>query len=524
MNTADTVEQILTDSRRSLFAEQIAEKANQQYNITISPDQVNSLVAQESERFDYQSNGSIMLHYEKVFLSAANRLRDLIRDWSRYQIDNVAFILFIIRLIGRPKLISKLGLQLEKYEGLSFEDFAKNLVKDIDNLSELSVNHIHNFNKHEFHFNWKDLDGFESDIRSIPDFYFGIYYSNLFRSNDRYQNQYLEPNSTCAELIATLASTLPSNQVSDPFAGTGSFIIEFDKQRNFDDKKSYWLTDYDITAAFYGKINLLLNGINDFVYTSADSFTEPPIVEPDLIITNPPFFHSSDKRDVVELVLNQLSDGGQALIIVPDGYLFHSRNKRQRKILVETGQIRSIISLPSSLFMPFVTVKTSILHLVKSFTKCQPILLVKTDDLTIEKLREQIPSLTQVFGDRTAQEGISKLVSVEEILNNDTNLSVPLYFTVSFRDYGNNELGELLKPVKKGVSYRTVGKDLLNEERIGLPVIRTSSLPNSSEAIYLNIANTKSYSSQLPGVRLPNKNTAFVPSGSDSETNPGRHE
>ncbi|WP_138994895.1 N-6 DNA methylase [Larkinella sp. C7] len=505
MTITDTVEHILSDSRRSLFAEQIVEEAIRKHSIYITSEQVNAVVAQEPERFDYQSNGSIMLHYEKVFLSIANRLRDINRDWSRYQNDNVALILFIIRLIGHPELISKLGFQPEKYTGMSFEEAAKDLIQDLVRHSELPVDQLYNFNKQELRFSWKDLAGFESDIRSIPDFYFGIYFSNLFRSGDRYHNQYLEPNSTCAELIASLASTLPGNHVLDPFAGIGSFIIEFDKQRDFTKKKSYWLADININAAVYGKINLFLNGIDEFVYINTDSFLEPSIVSPDLIITNPPFFHSSDQRDVVELVLNQLADEGQALIIVPDGYLFHSKNKRQRKMLIESGQIRSIISLPSSLFMPFVTVKTSILHLVKTCTQSQPVLFIKTDDLTIENLREKIPSLTQVFSDRMAQEGISKLVSVEEILNNDTNLSVPLYFTVSFRDYGNNELGQLLKPVKKGVSYRTVGKDLLNEERIGLPVIRTSSLPNSSEAIYLNIANTKSYSSQLPGVRLPNK-------------------
>ena len=98
----------------------------------------------------------------------------------------------------------------------------------------------------------------------------------------------------------------------------------------------------------------------------------------DCILTNPPFMSpkggiqphnrfgvKSSRSEVlfVDYILEHLSPGGRAGVIVPEGIIFQSGNayKQLRRKLVEEGYLYAVVSLPAGVFQPYSGVKTSIL-------------------------------------------------------------------------------------------------------------------------------------------------------------------
>ncbi|WBX74863.1 class I SAM-dependent DNA methyltransferase [Tenacibaculum ovolyticum] len=65
----------------------------------------------------------------------------------------------------------------------------------------------------------------------------------------------------------------------------------------------------------------------------------------------------------LERMVYMLEEGGKACVIVPEGVLFNSgrAHKATRQILMTDCDLEGVISLPSGVFQPYTTVKTSIL-------------------------------------------------------------------------------------------------------------------------------------------------------------------
>jgi type I restriction enzyme M protein len=68
----------------------------------------------------------------------------------------------------------------------------------------------------------------------------------------------------------------------------------------------------------------------------------------------------------VQQALAQLKPQGRAVIAVPDGFLFRSGVERDlRRSLIEQGQVEAVIGLPAGVFLPYTSVKGSLLLLRK---------------------------------------------------------------------------------------------------------------------------------------------------------------
>jgi len=117
----------------------------------------------------------------------------------------------------------------------------------------------------------------------------------------------------------------------------------------------------------------------------------------DCILTNPPFMspsggirphnrfgvHSSRSEVLfVDYLMEHLSPGGKAGVIVPEGIIFQSQNayKQLRQKLVEENYLYAVVSLPAGVFQPYSGVKTSILLIDRRLAqKVKDILFVKVE-------------------------------------------------------------------------------------------------------------------------------------------------
>ncbi|MDA3941723.1 MAG: N-6 DNA methylase [Spirochaetia bacterium] len=217
------------------------------------------------------------------------------------------------------------------------------------------------------------------------------------------------------KLIAELVAPQLGNTIGDPAAGTGGFLLgayqymvtQLDKNRKnlkpdedgfirnsvsglLTEKVSTILNDslygydIDVTMVRLGLMNLMMHGVDtphiDYKDTLSKSFTESN--KYNIIMANPPFTGSIDKGDIneslklsttktellfVEQFYNLLKMGGTAGIIVPQGVLFGSGKAfvAARKILIDTCELKAIITMPSGVFKPYAGVSTAILIFTK---------------------------------------------------------------------------------------------------------------------------------------------------------------
>ena len=150
--------------------------------------------------------------------------------------------------------------------------------------------------------------------------------------------------------------------------------------------ESLWGYDIDSTMVRLGLMNLMMHGIDephiDYKDTLSKSFDEA--CHYDIIMANPPFTGSIDKGDIneslklgttktellfVENIYRLLKKGGSAAVIVPQGVLFGSGNAfvAARKILVDSCDLKAVVTLPSGVFKPYAGVSTAILIFTKVY-------------------------------------------------------------------------------------------------------------------------------------------------------------
>ncbi len=175
----------------------------------------------------------------------------------------------------------------------------------------------------------------------------------------------------------------------DPACGTGGFLVSSFKhilsQNQFDEfglknlMNNFQGHDIDPTMVRISQVNMYLHQFKNpkiFQYDALSNF-EKWDEKFDVIFANPPFMSpkggikphnkfsiKSSRSEVlfVDYIVHHLSKKGRAAIIVPEGIIFQLgiSNKQLRKNLLENG-LYAVVSLPSGIFKPYSSVKTSIL-------------------------------------------------------------------------------------------------------------------------------------------------------------------
>tara|TARA_R100001039_G_C1826784_1_gene92402 strand:- start:201 stop:1259 length:1059 start_codon:yes stop_codon:yes gene_type:complete len=142
--------------------------------------------------------------------------------------------------------------------------------------------------------------------------------------------------------------------------------------------------DIDSTMVRLGLMNLMMHGIDepqiDYKDTLSKGYDEE--AKYDIIMANPPFTGSIDRGDIserlqisttktellfVENIYRILRKGGTAAVIIPQGVLFGTGRAfvSLRRLLVESCDLKAVITMPSGVFKPYAGVSTAILIFTK---------------------------------------------------------------------------------------------------------------------------------------------------------------
>ena len=293
------------------------------------------------------------------------------------------------------------------------------------------------------------------------EFLMTMYASNAGKSG----GEFFTPQEV-SELLArlTAADGHEIRSVYDPACGSGSLLLKFSKTIGKENPAlKYYGQEINPTTYNLCRINMFLHNINydNFDIQLGDTLLNPlhRDYEPfDAIVSNPPYsipwegsknpLLINDDRyagpgvlapdSTADLaftlhMLASLSESGTAAIVEFPGVLYRGGKERAiRHWLVENNRIDTIIQLPSNLFFG-VGIATCIIVLRKGTRPDNKVLFIDASKEFVKNgnknklTKENQDHIFNVFQKREEEQYFSKLVCIDDILENESNLSVSSY-------------------------------------------------------------------------------------------------
>lgn len=251
-------------------------------------------------------------------------------------------------------------------------------------------------------------------------------------------------------------------KVYDPACGSGSLLLQFQKQLDPTDKVKYFGQEINVTTYNIARMNMILHGIEytDFDIELGDTLTDPKHRDEqfDAIVSNPPYSISwegdsnptlinderfapagvlapKSKADLAFTmhILDALADNGTAAIVEFPGILYRGGAEQKiRKYLVDHNYIETIIQLPENMFYG-VSIATCILILNRNNNDHHIQFIDASDRYVHEgnknKLSDaDIDFIVKTFADREDDiPHVSKVVDEKTIAGEGYNLAVSTY-------------------------------------------------------------------------------------------------
>ena len=267
-----------------------------------------------------------------------------------------------------------------------------------------------------------------------------------------------------AEVLATLALDGRSDvtRVYDPCAGSGSLLLKFAKLLGPSSSRQYFGQEINLTTYNLCRINMFLHDVNfsNFDIALGDTLTEPAHWDDqpfDAIVSNPPYSTKWVGKDDIALIndprfapagvlapkskadlaftmhmLHWLAEDGTAAIVEFPGVLYRGAAEGKiRRYLVENNFEHAVIQLPPDLFFG-TTIATCIIVLKKARPDHSVLFVDAAAECVREGNKNRLTAENQqrilsLVSERQAVDHVAALVSIDDIKDNDWNLSVSSY-------------------------------------------------------------------------------------------------
>lgn len=339
------------------------------------------------EIFSGQQEGELKSEGAKAIKRVVNKLHCIIRDSDANsnivtRFDEISKLLFVRLMSGRDVFegFDKKGILYDKKIQEEYTRLLNETGRSIPK-AYLKIN----LEAEAIKLCGKELyslvfDDYQCDIK-------GLAYEDTIRGTfDKSDNQqYFTPYQIVEFMVKALKPFLKGT-VCDPACGTAGFLT---KVNDFADVKLLGF-EVDERLAWVSTLNMYIHGADDFeIYymnnggslgSEADSYYESI----DAILTNPPFGSdytdsklldkytlgkgkNSRRRGIlfIEQAWNFLKEDGMLAIIIDQGVLNSKTNVDVREYIFSHFEIKGVIDLPESAFLPYANVSSSILILRK---------------------------------------------------------------------------------------------------------------------------------------------------------------
>lgn len=292
-----------------------------------------------------------------------------------------------------------------------------------------------------------------------------------------------EVSRILAKIIGVDDNTPLDATVYDPACGSGSLLLKVS------DEAPNGLTIYgqemDFATTALAKMNMILHGATGADIYKGNTLSSPHFVEGnqlktfDFIVANPPFSNKnwtsglnpeSDEFDrftwgippekngdyaFLLHIIKSLKSTGVGAVILPHGVLFRGNAEAHiRQNLIKQGYIKGIIGLPTNLFYG-TGIPACVIVIDKNTAESRAkgdagLFMIDASrgymkDGNKNRLRSQdIHKIVDVFNSQINLTGYSRMVELDEIIDNDYNLNIPRYIDASI-DEDQHDLTAHLK-------------------------------------------------------------------------------
>ena len=317
------------------------------------------------------------------------------------------------------------------------------------------------------HFSQRSLD-----LVSVPEDQLGNGYEFLikqFADDSGHTAQEFYTNRTLIQLMVQMLEPATGETIYDPTVGTGGMLISglAEVKRRGGDPRTLGLYGQElvhVTAAI-ARMNLVLHGVEDFhIAAGKSTLSDPAFTTGDqlstfnVVLANPPYSISSWNQDAwtndpygrnslgtppqgradyafFQHILTSLDPAtGRCAILFPHGVLFRRDEQTMRRALVEADLIECVLGLGPKLFYnSMMEACVVICRARKPEARQNRILFINAvGEIAIERAQsflqpEHQQRILKAYQGFSNEDGFSALVTTQQALDNDANLSIPLY-------------------------------------------------------------------------------------------------
>lgn len=318
------------------------------------------------------------------------------------------------------------------------------------------------------HFSTKTLS-----ISNCPEDELGQGYEYLIRKfadDSGHTAQEFYTNRTVVHLMTEMLRPVSGESIYDPTCGSAGMLISaiaYLKENGYEWRNvSVYGQEINSLTSAIARMNLFLHGIKDFHIVNDDTLKNPGFIEKgklkkfDLVLANPPYSIKQWDRSAFESdkygrnILGTPPQGradyaffqhiiesmdpitGRCAILFPHGVLNRNDEKEMRKKLIEMDIVESVVGIAKNLFFNSPMEACIIIcRMNKPLKHRGKILFINAKEEVTRKNAHSfledvhISKIADAYLNYKTIDGFSEIVTMEQIVENDYSLSIPLYFS-----------------------------------------------------------------------------------------------
>jgi type I restriction enzyme M protein len=275
-------------------------------------------------------------------------------------------------------------------------------------------------------------------------------------------------NRTVVTLMAEILQPQPDESIYDPTCGSGGMLVkclDFLRQKGqpWQGVKVFGQEINALTASI-ARMNLYLNGVEDFSIVREDTLAHPAFVDGshlrkfDIVLANPPYSIKTSNRQAFQNykwgrnflgtppqgradyaffqhILSSMDEKtGRCAILFPHGVLFRKEEASIRKELLKLDLVDCVIGIGRNLFYnSCMDACVIICRKNKPNDRKNKILFIDAKNEVTRKNAESyleqhhIEKIVNAYQSFTTQEGFCNVIENKEVLGNNAKMSVALY-------------------------------------------------------------------------------------------------
>lgn len=311
-------------------------------------------------------------------------------------------------------------------------------------------------------------------------------------------------NRTVVKLMTMITDPQSGESVYDPTCGSGGILLNSvlhlkEQGKEYRTLKLFGQELNLITSAI-ARINMFMHNVDEFLIVQGDTLDNPQILENDrlkkfdVIMANPPYSvkrwnqekWSSDPfgRNIwgtppqgcadyafqQHIMASLKPDTGRCVVLWPHGVLFRDAESNIRKKMIEGDYVDAVIGLGKNLFYNS-SMESCLLVCQMNKPKSRKgkiIFINAVNELRIERTNawlepQHIQKINEAYRNFKDVDGFAKVMSNDDVLENNGNLSLQLYVKQMQSDSEHN-VKDLLADVKNGQEQINASLETLFEK------------------------------------------------------------